>query len=62
MKRKVEVVTKTKHWCNFCGKSQDEVSQMIAGPDDADICNECVMACHELVFDAQSKASSEDSQ
>ena len=62
MKRKVEVVTRVAHWCSFCGKSQDEVPHMIAGPDDADICNECVMAAYDIVFDLQSKNSKEEQQ
>jgi ATP-dependent Clp protease ATP-binding subunit ClpX len=35
--------------CNFCGKSQDEVIVMIAGPNDIAICNECVELCAEIV-------------
>ena len=28
--------------CSFCGKSQDEVRKLIAGPDGVYICNDCV--------------------
>ena len=31
--------------CSFCGKSQDEVRKLIAGPDGVFICNECVDIC-----------------
>jgi hypothetical protein len=35
-------------YCSFCGKSQHEVTNMIAGPT-VFICNECVALCTELV-------------
>lgn len=34
--------------CSFCGKSQADVLQIIAGPG-AFICNECVQMCVEIV-------------
>ncbi|WP_457570626.1 ATP-dependent Clp protease ATP-binding subunit ClpX [Desulfovulcanus sp.] len=34
--------------CSFCGKSQDEVERLIAGPD-VYICNECVALCEEII-------------
>ncbi|MBR5804735.1 MAG: ATP-dependent Clp protease ATP-binding subunit ClpX [Clostridia bacterium] len=36
--------------CSFCGKSQDEVNRIIAGPG-VYICNECVELCHEIIED-----------
>lgn len=36
------------HRCSFCGKSQNEVERLIAGPG-AYICNECVALCHEIL-------------
>jgi len=43
--------------CSFCGKTQDEVRKLIAGPDGVFICNECVDICigiieEEYDFDA----------
>ncbi len=43
--------------CSFCGKSQDEVRKLIAGPNGVFICNECVDICvgiieEEYDFDA----------
>lgn len=35
--------------CSFCGKSQDEVRKLIAGPDGVFICNECVDVCVGIV-------------
>ncbi|HPY94249.1 MAG TPA: ClpX C4-type zinc finger protein, partial [Clostridia bacterium] len=34
--------------CSFCGKLQNEVKQLIAGPN-AYICNECVELCSEVI-------------
>ena len=35
-------------YCSFCGKSQDEVRKMIAGPT-VFICHECVDLCVEII-------------
>jgi ATP-dependent Clp protease ATP-binding subunit ClpX len=34
--------------CSFCGKSQDEVKKLIAGPS-VYICDECVALCNEII-------------
>lgn len=34
--------------CSFCGKSQDQVKKLIAGPD-VYICDECVDLCNEIL-------------
>ncbi|MCQ9209897.1 ATP-dependent Clp protease ATP-binding subunit ClpX [Granulicatella seriolae] len=34
--------------CSFCGKSQNQVKKIIAGPD-VYICNECVDLCKEII-------------
>ncbi len=36
--------------CSFCGKSQDEVEKLIAGPGVC-ICDECIELCMEIVED-----------
>ena len=36
--------------CSFCGKTQDQVRRIIAGPG-AYICNECISLCQEIVAD-----------
>ncbi|MBR2751070.1 MAG: ATP-dependent protease ATP-binding subunit ClpX [Clostridiales bacterium] len=35
--------------CSFCGKSEQEVSRMLAGPPGIYICNECVMICESIL-------------
>ncbi|MHC1788781.1 ATP-dependent Clp protease ATP-binding subunit ClpX [Solidesulfovibrio sp.] len=42
--------------CSFCGKNQDEVQRLIAGPD-VYICDECVALCNEII--AQESVSEE---
>src|SRR5688572_8341366 len=35
--------------CSFCNKGQEEVSRLIAGPNQVYICNECVQLCREII-------------
>lgn len=37
--------------CSFCGKSQEEVGKLIAGPN-VYICDECIELCNEIVMDS----------
>jgi ATP-dependent Clp protease ATP-binding subunit ClpX len=39
--------------CSFCGKSQDEVRKLIAGPS-VYICDECIQLCTEIIAEEQS--------
>ncbi|MFA7348396.1 MAG: ATP-dependent Clp protease ATP-binding subunit ClpX [Desulfurivibrionaceae bacterium] len=41
--------------CSFCGKSQDEVKKLIAGPT-VYICNECIDLCNEIVSEDRQQA------
>ena len=34
--------------CSFCGKTQDEVKKLVAGPT-VYICNECVALCNDIL-------------
>src|SRR6188472_391529 len=34
--------------CSFCGKSQDEVRKLIAGPN-VFICDECIDLCNDII-------------
>ena len=34
--------------CSFCGKTQDQVRRLIAGPN-VYICDECVELCDEII-------------
>ncbi len=35
--------------CSFCNKSQDQVRKLIAGPNGAYICDECVDVCADII-------------
>ncbi len=37
-------------YCSFCGKSQDEVKKLVAGPG-VFICDECVETCRDIIFE-----------
>ncbi len=45
--------------CSFCGKNQEEVSKLIAGPN-VYICDECVDLCNEIVVDSVGEESEEN--
>lgn len=48
--------------CSFCGKSQDEVKKLIAGPS-VYICDECIQLCNEIIDEEYSQEGEEgDSQ
>ena len=35
--------------CSFCGKSEQEVAKLAAGPGGLHICNECVNVCRLIM-------------
>ena len=35
--------------CSFCNKTQAQVKKLIAGPNGAYICDECVDVCAEII-------------
>ena len=37
--------------CSFCGKTQNQVRKLIAGPNGAFICDECVEICQEIIVE-----------
>ncbi len=37
--------------CSFCGKTQNQVRKLIAGPNGAFICDECVDICQEIILE-----------
>ncbi|MCG8540961.1 MAG: ATP-dependent Clp protease ATP-binding subunit ClpX [Clostridia bacterium] len=42
--------SKSKLKCSFCGKSQDQVKRLIAGPN-VYICDECIELCQEIIHE-----------
>ena len=51
--------------CSFCGKTQDQVKKLIAGPD-VFICDECVELCNEILdeefFEGKEKTEKESKE
>ena len=47
--------------CSFCGKSQEEVKKLIAGPT-VYICDECIELCNEIMVEEWAQEKSEDFQ
>src|SRR5574344_2467593 len=51
--------------CSFCGKTQDQVKRLIAGPD-VYICDECVELCNEILdeefFENKEKGEAQDKE
>ncbi len=45
--------------CSFCGKPQDEVKKLIAGPD-VYICDECVDLCADIIADGMEEETMAD--
>ena len=46
-------------YCSFCGKSQNEVRKLIAGPS-VFICDECVDLCNDIIREEIQEASGEE--
>jgi ATP-dependent Clp protease ATP-binding subunit ClpX len=44
--------------CSFCGKSQDEVKKLIAGPS-VYICDECIELCNDIVAEEYEREEAE---
>jgi len=53
--------SKTKLFCSFCGKSQNDVKKLIAGPN-VFICDECVELCADILKDEDAKGGRSDAQ
>jgi len=43
--------------CSFCGKTQDEVAKLIAGPANTFICSDCIQLCNVILRDEKDAPS-----
>jgi ATP-dependent Clp protease ATP-binding subunit ClpX len=50
---------RVRYRCSFCGKEQDQVYRLIAGPGGVYICNECIDLCLEIITDDKITVSSQ---
>ena len=48
-------------YCSFCGKNQNEVRKLIAGPS-VYICNECIDLCNDIIKEEISEATESDEE
>ncbi|HEY0757505.1 MAG TPA: ClpX C4-type zinc finger protein [Ktedonobacteraceae bacterium] len=39
--------------CSFCGKQQQQVARLIAGPGGVYMCDECIALCQEIISEEQ---------
>ena len=53
--------SKVPYHCSFCGKSQDQVRKLIAGPG-VYICDECVELCREIIEEESRDAACVEGQ
>ncbi len=47
--------------CSFCGKNQDDVKKLIAGPT-VYICDECIELCNEIVLEDKSEDTDQEQE
>lgn len=50
----------TQQHCSFCGKSEDKVRKLLAGPSGVCICDECVETCSAIIHGKSLADMSED--
>ncbi len=48
---------KSAHLCSFCGKAQEQVKRLIAGPGRVFICDECVFLCQQIILEERGPAA-----
>ncbi|MPZ22544.1 MAG: ATP-dependent Clp protease ATP-binding subunit ClpX [Dehalococcoidia bacterium] len=49
--------SRVQYHCSFCGKNQEQVRRLIAGPGAVYICDECVDLCREIIDEEATPAS-----
>ena len=48
--------------CSFCGKTEEQVRKLIAGPEGAYICDECIDICSEIIEEELDDAYEEEEE
>lgn len=49
-------------FCSFCGRLQQEVDRLIAGPDGLLICDECIETCHKILMEDDSRSKNDNTK
>jgi hypothetical protein len=55
--RRKPVAQQRERRCSFCGKGQGQVKRLIAGPNDVQICSECVALCNQIIEKAEGETA-----
>jgi len=48
-------VKKKSTFCNFCGRTIEEVERLITSPENVAICNNCIQSCYKLISSGKSE-------
>jgi len=54
--------SRVQYHCSFCGKNQDQVKRLIAGPGAVYICDECVELCREIIVEEAGSSAATSSK
>ncbi len=46
--------------CSFCGKDQTEVGKIVSGPNEVNICNECIQVCSYILKEDNKKTQNHE--
>lgn len=49
--------TRVQYRCSFCGKTQEQVRRLIAGPSNVYICDACIELCREMIQEEKNGAT-----
>jgi hypothetical protein len=55
--RRKKMAQQRERTCSFCSKPQSQVKRMIAGPNDVQICSECVALCNQIIDRAEGETA-----
>ena len=50
----------TMRYCSFCGRSENQVEFLIPSPTGAMICDNCIEACNQIIYDHEQMMSEND--
>ena len=48
--------------CSFCGKTEDQVTRLVAGPAGVYICDKCIEICADIVFDEETEVVEQNTE
>jgi excisionase family DNA binding protein len=50
---------RARYQCSFCGKPQEQVRRLIAGPGGIFICDECVTLCNKIIAEEEARPTTQ---